>query len=1031
MRPGTHVAWSLIAVSVVLASPTGAEPVEISGVSCDHVDPGEPFTQREDPVPSWELPKPSRAERASGFMLYVTSDPGDVRPDGRPKVSQRRQKLHTFLSKGEDEPLWFAIYALEDITGLTVEADTAASGCETDVRHMHFWPQRTGWRSRQWYVTPELLLPCADGHRLVPASRGVLEREPFDVPAGRTAAFWLTLSSGLQAQPGVHSDRVVIRAAGRPPLVVPLKTEILPLQLTRPPQRSWLLYADVARWRNMADDQVMAELRDFSRHGMNGLVEVPLGSADLTALREGRVTFDATPFRKLAGMCRNAGLTGPHVCPLGGMAYRVRDALGLTCDVATEPWPEALKKGLAAVATAAVKATADVDADWLFYGVDEPRGDNLYAIQEYECWRQGGARTYATFYQLGFLEQASRFLTAPCFVAGLIAREPQAREALEGCRAGGAELWWYGTGSYVNPAPQEGLMFPNRYGAGCLFWKSRARAQVTWTFCRPHEDVFNDFDGSRENHAEPKEQATAYPHLLKADDWSTYQGAIPTIAWESLREGVDDYSYLYMAQQAIEAARRDGGEAGARAADSAQRTLDSLVASVPWLNPLSWERIDTARLQQVRRVAADVAVRLSAIADRGTVGPAGPKRTQRIRVCLEAREPSVHSAREMRILPVPPTDVAPAIDGDLGDPCWQAAAVATPFLNAQDGGATAMVSSALVLHGPEGVYVAFRCGETRPDLLSARVTGRDPDGIWLEDSVEIFLAGKDPANYIHLIVGTEGALYDEHRQEPAWNGNLKVAAGRQPGAWTVEVFLPWNDLAKAGIDQGGVMRGNLCRNRYLGGEAHPHTAWSPTFGGFHKPSHFGTLAPQTGPIVLTRLRVPGLWGDQALAAALRNTSDQRCRVRIALSGQTGEEHGVPPGDELRVSLPVTLTTIGPWRSTLEWSVADEASHRMPVVADVPSPIRLLEQVWFVGPGDSVRVPVQVNLPPTMAKRCRITATVGDSERPVAAIRAQPGKEDRVCLSVAGMQELRVSLRDRDTGNVLHTEVGHIFVLPTP
>jgi hypothetical protein len=1031
MRTGTRLVWSVVAVLMVLASLTRAEPVVIGGVSYDYVDPGEPFTQRAEPVPSWELPKPSRAERAAGFMLYVTSDPGEVRPDGRPKASQRRRALHTFLAKGEDEPLCFAIYALDDISGLMVEADTTTSGCETDVRYMHFWPQRTGWRSRQWYMTPELLLPCADGSRSVPVSRGVLKEQPFDVPAGQTAAFWLTLSSKADAQAGVHNDRIVIRAAGRPPLVVPHKTEILPLQLTRPPQRSWLLYADVARWQKMGDEQVMAELRDFARHGMNGLVELPLGKADLSGLRKGKVTYDATPFRKLATMCETAGLAGPHVAPLGGMAYRVRDALGLTCDVRTEPWPDALKKGMSRVAAAAVKATADIDADWYFYGVDEPKGDNLYAIQEYECWRQGGARTYATFYQLGFLEQASRFLTAPCFMAGLIAHESRSRQALDGCRAGGSEFWWYGTGSYVNPAPQEGLVFPNRYGAGYLFWKSQARGQVTWTFCRPHEDVFNDFDGSRVNGAEPKEQATAYPHFLEADNWSTYQGAIPTIAWESLREGVDDYSYLYMAQQAIEAARREGGVAGAKAADAAQRTLDSLLASVPWVNPLGWERMDTARLQQVRRVAADIAVRLSAIAAGNPASSTGHGRTQRIRISLEAREAQADSATELRVLPVPPTAIAPAIDGDLGDSCWEAAAVATPFLDARNAGPTAMASTARILHDANGVYVSFRCAETKLAQLSPVAKGRDPDGIWLEDSVEFFLAGSDPANYLHLIVNPQGALYDEHRQNPAWNGNLKVAAGRQPDAWTVEIFLPWQDVTAAGLVRGPLLRANFCRNRYLDGDQYPHSAWSPTFGGFHQPTYFGSLTLQTGSVVLSQLHVPGLWGKQNLVAALRNTSGKMHRVRIALRGEAAQEHSVPPRTELRVNLPVDLTTPGPWRSTLEWSVAGEPSHRLAVATDVPPPIQLLEHAWFVGPRDTAFVPVQINLPAAMASHCRIAVTAGDSARPIASIRAQPGKKDRARLRTPGTQEIRVSLRDRETGAVLHAETGHIFLVPTP
>jgi len=280
--------------------------------------------------------------------------------------------------------------------------------------------------------------------------------------------------------------------------------------------------------------------------------------------------------------------------------------------VQSGPWPEELKAGLIAVARAAIDATADLDADWYFYGTDEPSGDNTYAIQDYQCWRAAGAETYATFYNIGFLDRAAEYLTAPCFVVGLVSPEERARAAREGCERNGAEFWWYGTGSYVNPFPQEGFMFHNRYGAGLLFWKTGAKAQVTWTLCRPHEDVFNDFDGSGANAAEPKEQATVYPWLLEPDDWSTYQGAIPTIAWESLREGADDYAYLHTLAVLIDEAQQRGGRDARRAADRADAALTELVEAVPWANPMGGVAFDTGMLQEARRQAADLILSLMA-----------------------------------------------------------------------------------------------------------------------------------------------------------------------------------------------------------------------------------------------------------------------------------------------------------------------------------------------------------------------------------------------------------------------------------
>jgi len=605
-------ALASVCITVAAALPCIAQesaPVTIGGVTYDRVDPGEPFVEAPPAVQDWLAPTPTPAEQPARMMAFVTADPGDYLPDRRPRVQEHTRRLSAVVTPGQETAVWLGVHALSGLTGLRVSAKSPSSAIRVSVRYMHFWPQRTGWASRQWYMTPELLLPCSDGKRTVPTTRGLLEERPFDLPVGGTAAFWLTIAAPADARPGTYRASVTIGSAEKPDLVLPLRVKVLPVVLRRPTNRQWLVYADPGRWSTMSDDQILAELRDLARHGMTGLVEMPLGTADLSRLTAGEVTFDAAPFLRLAALCRKAGLPGPHVCSPGGIPEQVRGALGVQCDLLTEPWPEAVKAGVEAAARAAVKAT-DGAEPWYYYGVDEPSGDNTYAIQDYQCWRKGGARTYATFYNLGFLEKASEYLTAPCFVVGLISSEEPARAAREACEKTGAEFWWYGTGSYVNPFPQERYMFHNRYGAGFLFWKTGAKSEATWTFCRPHEDVFNDFDGSQVNGAEPKEQVTAYPHLLKPDDWSTYQGAIPTIAWESLREGVDDYCYLYTLESLIAEAEGSRSDAVREAAGEAKAALERIVEDIPWANPMGGVAFGTDRMQRGRRAVGDLIVKL-------------------------------------------------------------------------------------------------------------------------------------------------------------------------------------------------------------------------------------------------------------------------------------------------------------------------------------------------------------------------------------------------------------------------------------
>ena len=995
-----------------------AEPVTIGGVTYDQVDPGEPFTQRPRPAHDWGPPEPTAAERAAGMIAFATDDPGDYKPYRVPRAEEHASGLSAFLAQGEHEPVWFGVHAVDDLNGLSLTVDVGSTPVTVDVRHMHFWPQRTGWRSRQWYVTPELLLPCRDGTMLVPARRGVLREQTFDLPTGETAAFWLTLHAAEDAPAGSHDASVVVTSRGHAVLTIPLQIEVLPFKLRRPDDRHWLLYGDCRRWTAMSDAQVLAELRDFARHGMTGLVEMPLGRVDVSGVKSGDVTFDAGAFVKLAAQCREAGLPGPHVCSYGGTPARVSQALGVTCDLRREEWPEPIREGVAAVARAAVEATKAAPTNWLFYGVDEPSGDNTYAIQEYQCWRRGGAATYATFYTLGFLDRASEFLTAPCFGVGLVSKEAFARAAREGCAKNGAEFWWYGTGSYVNPFPQEGFMFHNRYGAGYLFWKTGAKAQVSWTFCRPHEDVFNDFDGTPANSAEPKEQATSYPHLLKPDDWSTYQGAIPTIAWESLREGVDDYSYLHMLGTLIEEGRRSRREAARRAATEAEETFKALIDAIPWRNPMGTppapeSGFGTKRMQQVRRAVADLIVDLRAVVS-GNQRGAPTQRAATISLVVKTVEAGLPATTGLPVIPVMPTTASPKIDGDLSDACWKESAEAGDFSDAGAGSAAGVATEARILYDKRALYVGINCAEPATDKLVAKQHGHDTPMVWLDDGVEFFIAGSDRGRYAHVIVNTNGSAYDEIGQDPSWDPDLDVAVRKERNKWMVELALPWDDLERAGITRAAAMAVNFCRNRFAGPGASPHSAWSCTYGGFHAPKRFGTALLQEGPVALADLRVPRLWGKQHVVVGLRNLTNTALSACVGLSDGRMHTVEMPAAATRPIELPIDLSTPGPATTALTWGVVGKPLREVALAMDVPEPISLTNGTAFVVDGDRVEMLVSLQIAPSQRRKLRIrVAAAARDDASTIELPARPGVRKQATLNVSGAVRLQASLVDED------------------
>ena len=644
---------------------------------------------------------------------------------------------------------------------------------------------------------------------------------------------------------------------------------------------------------------------------------------------------------------------------------------------------------------------------WYYYGVDEPTGDNTYAIQDYQAWHDGGAPTYATFYVPSFLEKASAYLTAPCFVVGLVSAEKNAAEARDACAKTGAEFFWYGTGSYVNPFPQEGFEWHNRYGAGLLFWKTGAKAQASWTFCRPHEDVFNDFDGSRANSGEPKEQCTAYPHLLKPDDWTTYQGALPTIAWEALREGKDDYLYLYTLTTLIKQAQASGKPAAAQAAADAQAMLDGLVASVPWANPMGPTGFETSRLQQVRRMVASRIVTLQNVLAGQAYNPAA-QTAQRFEVLVRTtaapRKPSAP------MMAIGKATQAPVIDGKLDDAGWQEAPVAGDFVDIRNGEPARLKTTARVTCDDRALYVGFNCPEPAMADVAAKV--KEHDGtVWMEDGVELFIAGAGRKPYTHLIVTTGNAVLDEVNQDmAAWNPKLQTAVNKGKDAWTVEIAVPWAELAAAGVKRDPMMTLNFGRSRYTHDDPQTHTGWSATYGGFHVPERFGVGLLQQGPVALADVKLPDQWGRQTLGLTFRNMTAQGTVAQVKL-GRTARAVSLVAGRQATVEFPVSLRHAGTRRLPLSWGLAGQAPTTFELSFVVPDPVSASAASGLVQAGQVVELPLNLSLAPGEWARHKLVLRTVAQQTKETAVPLSPGQSIRLPIASAGPVKLQLLLLD--------------------
>jgi hypothetical protein len=198
------------------------------------------------------------------------------------------------------------------------------------------------------------------------------------------------------------------------------------------------------------------------------------------------------------------------------------------------------------------------------------------------------------------------------------------------------------------------------------------------------------------------------------------------------------------------------------------------------------------------------------------------------------------------ILPLPRADAAsitgePKLDGKLDDPAWQKAGKTTMQYTSL-GFDVLQPTDIYLMHSKDTLYVGFRCRESKLNMLKFNATEHDGP-VFNDDSVELFISTQSTdagaAVYYHFATNVLGTKY-EQKGGSAWNGAWECITGREPGAWTAELAIPFASLGAGTVAPGSTWRVNFCRNRTVSGTME-NLAWSPTYGSYHTPGRFGSL----------------------------------------------------------------------------------------------------------------------------------------------------------------------------------------------
>lgn len=205
------------------------------------------------------------------------------------------------------------------------------------------------------------------------------------------------------------------------------------------------------------------------------------------------------------------------------------------------------------------------------------------------------------------------------------------------------------------------------------------------------------------------------------------------------------------------------------------------------------------------------------------------------------------------------------VDARPEEPCWDNAMVATDFSVLGSAGTERAFRQTTVRTAwdDRALYLHVICLEPTPEAITAEVTTRDGP-TWMEDAVEIFLQ-PDPSveDFLHFIVNARGILYDERVSDASYNADARIAAEIGEQAWSIEIAIPWTDLAARPPRAGEVWGFNVGRE-HRPVEPTEWSTWAALEEGLKKfplPEAFGRLsfvedAPAGPPALVDALNLP-------------------------------------------------------------------------------------------------------------------------------------------------------------------------------
>jgi hypothetical protein len=538
------------------------------------------------------MPPLTPEQQGRGYILFRRPYVELVFPNTIPaKEEIITQPIRIFATPGEYEPITISLLPLRDLKGVRVEvAPFLADGYRgrldrsmVEVRKVRYLQRAEALRGGR-----PMLVPL------------VLERgEYWDIPKGETSRFYVTVHVSEATPPGLYRGRIIVIEGQWNSQIIDVELDILPFHLEEPPGISW----GMTNYEESKETyrEIFADQR---AHGMNTVkFEQILGNRMRIENGKVNVDFDGNGFlERIADIYKEFDFSRPMMWAMSGEPEGHYDPytpgnvllLGDIIDWCMEQAAgDEQSQMFEFCYRGVVQAVLDESAKrgWqpmIWQPCNEPLG-HPWDLQDRTTKRTleilksmgltteingmvvGGPGPYDKSFPNRLMNDLYPLIDifaihdGPFVDRGFYDPVSWAQFSERRKRDGGKKLWFYNfdiTGYYPEAS---------RFAYGYGVWIAKADGVMQWTYRRL--DQLPDMPDGIPRYEDPAALCFSYPQTER-------QKGGPTTAYEAIREGVDDYKYLYKFYQTIDQVTKFGSASARKRAEELQKGMDTKLAQL-------------------------------------------------------------------------------------------------------------------------------------------------------------------------------------------------------------------------------------------------------------------------------------------------------------------------------------------------------------------------------------------------------------------------------------------------------------------